>query len=92
MRNPEIQSCHIQSLRLGGGPGQLFTDCDNGLGNSAGLYFVRDPANASMLLPIALHEGCHEELGDHKGWNLEENTALGIMLRSSFFSFPRRST
>lgn len=93
MRSPEIQACHIQSINLRSmGPGQLFTDCDNSFGNSAGLYFVRDPANPSMLLPIALHEGCHEKLGNYKGWNLENNTALGIMLRGSFFSFPRSAT
>src|SRR6185437_14010995 len=46
MREPEIQACHIESLNLRNmGPGQLFTDCDNGFGNSAGLYFVRDPSD-----------------------------------------------
>lgn len=89
MREAEIQSCRIQSLDLGG-VGQLFTDCDNGLGNSAGLYFVRDPNDATMLLPIALHEGCHEGLGDHKGWDIDHNTALGIMLRPGFFAFRGR--
>jgi hypothetical protein len=93
MRSPQIQSCRIQSIRLGrGGPGQLFTDCDNGFGNSAGLYFVRDPANHAMLLPIALHEGCHEKLGDHQGWSLEDNTALGILLGRGFFAFPRAAS
>jgi hypothetical protein len=93
MRSPEIQACRIQSINLSrAGPGQLFTDCDNSFGNSAGLYFVRDPADPTNLLPIALHEGCHEKLGDHRGWNLEDNTALAIMLRSSFFSFPRRAS
>ena len=90
MRSPEIQSCRIQSLNLKDlGPGQLFTDCDNGFGNSAGLYFIRDPADPTMLLPIALHEGCHEKLGDHKGWSLEQNTALGIMLQRNFFASLR---
>jgi hypothetical protein len=92
MQQPEIQSCRIQSISLKDmGPGQLFTDCDNGFGNSAALYFIRDPANPSNLLPIALHEGCHEKLGDHKGWNLEDNTAMAIMLRDSFFAFGSRS-
>ena len=92
MRDPEIQACTIQSLNLRGrSPGQLFTDCDNNFGNSAALYFVRDPADPSMLLPIALHEGCHEKLGDHKGWNIEDNTAMGIMLGNSFFAFQGRS-
>jgi hypothetical protein len=74
-----------------GGPGQLFSDCDNGFGNSAGLYFVRDRGNPAMLVPIALHEGCYEQLGNYKGWSLTANTAMGIMLRSSFFSFPSHS-
>ena len=89
MRAPEIQSCHIQSINLSGriGPGQLFTDCDNGFGNSAGLYFVRDPADPTMLLPIALHEGCHERVGDHQPWDPTKNTALGIMLGRGFFAF-----
>lgn len=92
MQEPEIQACNIQSLNLRGmGPGQLFTDCDNNFGNSAALYFVRDPSNPTMLLPIALHEGCHEKLGDHKGWNLEDNTAMAIMLRDQFFAFQGRS-
>jgi hypothetical protein len=90
MHDTEIQACHIQALDLGG-VGQLFTDCDNGLGNSAGLYFVRDPKDRTMLLPIALHEGCHERLGDHQPWDLERNTALGIMLRQGFFAFRGRS-
>jgi hypothetical protein len=93
MRSPEIQACHIQSINLSRtGPGQLFTDCDNTFGNSAGLYLVRDPADPTMLLPIALHEGCHEKLGNHQGWNLKDNTALAIMLGSGFFSFPRRAS
>jgi hypothetical protein len=92
MRSAEIQACHIQSINLKTmGPGQLFTDCDNGFGNSAGLYFVRDPANHAMLLPIALHAGCHEKIGDHKGWSLENNTALGIMLQANFFSLRGQS-
>jgi hypothetical protein len=91
MRDAEIQSCRIQSLDLGG-VGQLFTDCDNGLGNSAGLYFVRDPGDPTMLLPIALHEGCHEGLGDNKGWDLKRNTALAIMLRPGFFAFHGRTS
>lgn len=89
MREPEIQACHIQSIRLSGGPGQLYTDCDNGFGNSAALYFVRDRSNPGMLVPIALHEGCYEKLGNYKGWSLTDNTAMAILLRSSFFSFPR---
>lgn len=93
MREPQIQACRIQSISQGGGgPGQLFTDCDNGFGNSAGLYLVRDPADPSMLVPIALHEGCHEKLGDHKGWSLEDNTALGILLGRGFFAFPRSAS
>ncbi len=87
MREPQIQSCHVRYIRPGG-LGQLFTDCDNGFGNSAGLYFVRDPADHTLLLPIALHEGSHEKLGDYKAWNLEDNTATGILLRGGFFSFP----
>lgn len=91
-RAPEIQSCHIQSINLEDriGPGQLFTDCDNNLGNSAGLYFVRDPSNPSMLLPIALHEGAYDREGDYKGWDLRRNTAVGIMLRRGFFRFAGR--
>jgi hypothetical protein len=91
MRTPEIQACHIQSINLGGriGPGQLFTDCDNGFGNSAALYFVRDPADRTMLLPIALHEGCHERVGDHQPWDLNKNTALALILGNGFFSFGR---
>lgn len=92
MREPVIQACHIEDINLHDlGPGQLFTDCDNSFGNSAALYFVRDPSNPSMLLPIALHEGCHEKLGEHKAWSEEDNTALGIMLRRSFFNFPHRT-
>jgi hypothetical protein len=92
MQEPVIQACHIKDIDLHDlGPGQLFTDCDNSFGNSAALYFVRDPTNPSMLLPIAMHEGCHEKLGDHKAWSEEDNTALGIMLRRGFFSFPRHT-
>ncbi|HVW94010.1 MAG TPA: hypothetical protein VHB74_15575 [Devosia sp.] len=89
MREPEIEACHIRSIRLSGGPGQLYSDCDNGFGNSAGLYFVRDPGNPGMLVPVALHEGCYERLGNYKDWSLTDNTAMGILLRGSFFSFPR---
>jgi hypothetical protein len=92
MRMPVIQACHIEDINLReSGPGQLFTDCDNSFGNSAALYFVRDPSNPSMLLPIALHEGCHEKIGEHQPWSEEDNTALGIMLRRSFFSFPHHT-
>ena len=87
MHTPQIEACHIQAIRSD----QLFSDCDNGFGNSAGLYFVRDRADPSMLVPVALHEGCYERLGNYKGWNLTANTAMGIMLRGSFFSFPGRS-
>jgi len=94
MREPEIQSCHIQSINMSGriGPGQLFTDCDNGFGNSAGLYFVRDPSDPTMLLPIALHEGSHERVGDHQPWDASKNTALGIMLGRGFFAFGGKAS
>ena len=72
----------------GGGPGRLLTDCDNSFGNSAALYFVRDPADPGMLVPIAMHEGCYDKVGNFKGWS-RDNTALGILLRRSFFSFRR---
>ncbi len=91
MTTPEIQACRIQSLNLSGGPGQLFTDCDNGFGNSAALYFVRDPVNPAMLLPIALHEGCYERLGDHRPWSRDSNTAVALILRGSFFAFRGRA-
>ncbi|MDR3473208.1 MAG: hypothetical protein P4M09_16225 [Devosia sp.] len=91
-RAAEIQACHIQSISLDRmAPGQLFTDCDNNLGNSAGLYFIRDPGNPAMLLPIALHEGCQDRIGDHKGWDLHRNTAVGILLGRSFFSLGSNS-
>jgi len=91
-RMPMIQSCHIQSINLDNriGPGQLFTDCDNNLGNSAGLYFVRDPNDTTMLLPIALHEGAVCDEGDHKGWDLKRNTSVAIMLGRGFFQFAAR--
>lgn len=87
MTEPEIQACHIESLSLSSGSGQLFTDCDNNFGNSAALYFVRDPANPRMLLPIALHEGCYDRVGDHQPWNRDSNTAVALVLRGSFFAF-----
>jgi hypothetical protein len=88
MRVPEIQACHLMAInpRGAGGPGQIFTDCDNGAGNSAGLYFVRDPSNHSMLVPIALHEGCYEQVGNYKPWDINTNTTVGIMLQSNFFA------
>jgi hypothetical protein len=91
-RTPQIEACHIRAMSLEGpGPGQLYTDCDNNLGNSAGLYFVRNPANPSTLLPIALHEGCRSRVGDHKGWDLQQNTAVGILLGRGFFTFGAKS-
>ncbi len=92
MRDPEIQACHIRAIDLNGGPGELLTDCDNNFGNSAALYFVRDPADHSMLVPVALHEGCYEKLGDNQNWNPEDNTAVAIMLRRGFFSFVRHAS
>ena len=88
MNEPEIEACHIKLI----GPeilgtGTLFTDCDTAHGNSAGLYFVRDPADHTQLVAIALHEGCNDRLGDNKDWDLENNTALGIMLGYGFFTF-----
>jgi len=41
-----------------------------------------------MLVPIAMHEGCYDKVGNFKGWS-RDNTALGILLRRSFFSFRR---
>jgi hypothetical protein len=93
MRVPVIQSCHIKAIDIsGGGPGRLLSDCDNSFGNSAALYFVRDPASPGMLLPIALHEGCYERLGNGKGWNGQTNTAVGILLRRGFFSFAHNAS
>jgi len=92
MRVPEIQSCHIKSIKLRSmRPGLMFTDCDNHPGNSAGLYFMRDLARPDMLLPIALHEGCHEKRGDYQAWDQEDNTAVGIMLQDNFFTLQARS-
>ena len=92
MRVPEIQACHIKSIKLRSmRPGLMFTDCDNRPGNSAGLYFMRDPARPGMLLPIALHEGCHEKRGDYQAWDQDDNTAVGIMLQSNFFALQARS-
>jgi hypothetical protein len=89
MREPVIQACQIKGIDIsGGGPGRLLTDCDNSFGNSAALYFVRDPADPGMLVPIAMHEGCYDKVGNFKGWS-RDNTALGILLRRSFFSFRR---
>jgi hypothetical protein len=91
MRQPEIQACHIRGVDLAaGGPGRLLSDCDNGFGNSAALYFVRDPGAPGMLVPIAMHEGCYEKLGAGKGWDRDSNTAVAILLRRSFFSFAHR--
>lgn len=92
MRVPEIQACHIRAIKLRSmRPGLMFTDCDNRPGNSAGLYFMRDPSRPDMLLPIALHEGCHEKRGDYQAWDEEDNTAVGIMLQSNFFALQARS-
>ena len=52
---------------------------------------MRDPARPGMLLPIALHEGCHEKRGDYQAWDEEDNTAVGIMLQGNFFALQARS-
>ncbi len=91
MLEPEIQACRIRAIAARRElPGTLFSDCDNSFGNSAGLYLVRDPTDRSRLVPIALHVGCHQKLGDHKEWNFEDNTAIGILLGAPFFEFGGR--
>ena len=91
MREPEIQACHIRAItQRRGMPGLVLTDCDNDFGNSAGLYMVRDPSSAGALVPVALHESCHQKLGDHKDWNAEDNTAIGILFGTPFFQFASR--
>jgi len=86
MRAPVIEACHIMALKLNGGPGQIYSDCDNAAGNSAGLYLVRDPSRPGMLVPIALHEGCYEKIGNYKPWDINNNTAVGILLQRNFFA------
>jgi len=37
-------------------------------------------------VPIALHEGCYEQVGNYKPWDINTNTTVGIMLQSNFFA------
>jgi hypothetical protein len=91
MREVEIQACHMKQIVFGGAqPGELLTDCDNSYGNSAALYFIRDPANPTMLLPVAMHGGSIDKLGDYQPWSREKNTAVAILLEHSFFAIGGR--
>ncbi len=65
MRMPVIQACHIEDINLREvGARPAFHRLRQWLWQFGRAVFpVRDPSNPSMLLPIALHEGCHEKIG-----------------------------
>lgn len=72
-------------------PSGILSDVDDFLGDSGGLYLVRDPAAAERLIPIGITHGSFEQVTsagtivDNVPYKPFKNSAIGIFLDEFFY-------